>query len=78
MGIVGEVLPRRSLLPRAWELAERLAQKPATTLRHTRELLIHPIKRQLQEGLGYGLSLEALSIEAAVNPPSQSPQTKQS
>ncbi|MFC2001929.1 enoyl-CoA hydratase/isomerase family protein [Chloroflexota bacterium] len=60
-GLVSEVLPREKLLPRAWELAEQLAQKPPLVLRHTRTLLVHSLRRQMFELLGYGLALEGLA-----------------
>ena len=61
LGLVNEVLPREKLLPRAWELAEQLAQKPPLVLRHTRTLLVHSLRRQMHELQGYGLALEGLA-----------------
>ncbi len=58
LGVVSEVLPRDKLLPRAWELAEEMARKPALALRYTRVALTHRLKRLMQEGTGYGLALE--------------------
>lgn len=57
-GVVSEVLPRDKLLPRAWDLAEEMAQKPPLALRYTRVALTHRLKRLMQEGTGYGLALE--------------------
>ena len=62
LGVVAEVLPRDRLLPRAWELAEQLAEKSDLTLRYTRVVLTLQLKRQMQDMLGYGLALEGLSI----------------
>lgn len=64
LGLVGEVMARDRLLPRAWELAAKLAQKPPLTLRYTRTLLTQPLKRKLLDDLGYGLSLEGMGIAA--------------
>lgn len=62
LGVVGEVMPRAQLLPRAWALAEKLVRKPPLTLRYTRTLLTQPLKKKLLDDLGYGLSLEGLGI----------------
>ena len=48
--------------PRAWALAEQIAQQPALLLRYTRVLFTQPLKKQLVEYLGYGLALEGLSV----------------
>ena len=60
LGLVNEVLPKEKLLPRAWELAEQLAQKPPLTLRYTRVVLTQNIKGLMQDLLGYGLALQGL------------------
>ena len=60
LGLVNEVLARPDLLPRAWELAEQLAQQPPLVLRYTRVLLTQHIKRLMQDLLGYGLALEGM------------------
>ncbi|MFQ6028164.1 MAG: enoyl-CoA hydratase/isomerase family protein [Dehalococcoidia bacterium] len=59
-GLVNEVLPRGDLLPRAWELAEQLAQQSPLILRYSRVLLTQYLKRQMHDLLGYGLALEGL------------------
>ena len=61
LGLVNEVLPRERLLPRAWELAELLAQKPILTLRYTKQVLNLQVKRLLQDMLAYGLAVEGLA-----------------
>ena len=62
LGVVNEVLPRDKLLPRAWELAEQLAQRPPLTLRYSRVVFTIQLKRLLQDMLGYGLVLEGLAF----------------
>ncbi|MCW5603112.1 MAG: enoyl-CoA hydratase/isomerase family protein [Burkholderiales bacterium] len=61
IGMVAEIVPRDRLLPRAWALAAQLAKKPDMLLRYTRMVLTHPLRRALDEGLQYFLSMEALS-----------------
>lgn len=60
LGLVNEVLPRQQLLPRAWELAQQLAQQHPLVLRYSRALLTQNLKRQMHDLLGYGLALEGL------------------
>jgi enoyl-CoA hydratase/carnithine racemase len=64
LGLVNEVLPRQELLPRAWALAEQLAQRPRLVLRYSRVLLTQQLKRQMHDLLGYGLALEGLGVAA--------------
>ena len=61
LGIVGEVLPPEKLLPRAHEIAARLADLPEMTLRHTRTLLVRDLRRRLADELEMGLALESLA-----------------
>lgn len=61
MGLVAELMPRERLLPRAWELAGQLAAKPDLLLRYTRMVLTHPLKKLMDEGLQYFLTMEALA-----------------
>ena len=60
LGVVNEVLSKENLLPRAWELAEQLAEKPILTLRYTRVLFTFQLKRLMQDMLGYGMAVEGL------------------
>ena len=62
LGLVNEVLPRDNLLPRAWELAEQIAQKPPLTLRYTRVVLTQRLKGLVHNMFGYGLALEGLAF----------------
>jgi len=65
LGVVGEVLPRDALLPRAHELAQQLAKQPTTTLRYTRAALTHTLKALLHDTVPYGLALEGLGAHAS-------------
>ena len=60
LGLVNEVLPQADLLPRAWALAEQLAEKSDLVLRYTRVATTQYMKRIMQDLLGYGLALEGL------------------
>ncbi len=76
LGVVHEILPREQLLPRAWELALKLATRPMTTLRYSRLLFTQPIKEAFQRDLAFGLALEGLSVGALTAPaipPAKSP-----
>lgn len=65
IGLVAEVLAPEALLPRAWALAESMARKPDLLLRHTRQVLTHPLKQALDDKLSYHLALEALAAVQA-------------
>ena len=68
LGVVNEVLPAEKLLPRAWELAEQLAEKPVLTLRYSRVVLTLQLKRLMQDMVGYGLAVEGLArLDAEAN-----------
>ena len=62
LGVVAEVLPATSLLPRAWALARELATKSDLTLRYTRAAITLDLKRRMANDLGYGLVLEGLAM----------------
>ncbi|MBJ19417.1 MAG: crotonase [Deltaproteobacteria bacterium] len=62
LGVVNEVVPPEQLMARAMELAEQLAALPTLTLRHSRVALTQRWKRLMLENLGYGLSLEGLTL----------------
>jgi enoyl-CoA hydratase/carnithine racemase len=61
LGVVGEVLPRAELLPRAWELATRWASYSSATLRGTRAVLTSEWRRLINEQLHTGLTHEAFA-----------------
>ena len=62
LGLVAEVLPADRLMPRAWELADEIARKPASLVRATRAVLTEHIKRHMQDLLGFGLYAEMLAL----------------
>ena len=61
LGVVNEVLPDRELMPRARALAAMLAARSPMALRYSRVAFAAPLKRMVQESIGYGLALEGLS-----------------
>lgn len=61
LGLVSEVLPRSALMPRARALARSLAARPDMLLRHTRRVLVHPLRKAIEEQLEQFMSLEFLA-----------------
>lgn len=61
LNMVNEILPKKKLMARAWELAEMLAKKPPLATRFARTLLIHDLRKKMQEMQGFGLALEGLA-----------------
>lgn len=61
-GLVSELLPKDKVLARAWEHARNLLKQTPLNRKYTRWLLTEPLRRQMNELLGYGLALEGLVI----------------
>lgn len=61
LGLVSEVMPKDDLLPRAWEIARQIMEKPRLTRRLTRRAFGAVIKQQLNNVLPYGAALEGLA-----------------
>ncbi|WP_264766416.1 enoyl-CoA hydratase/isomerase family protein, partial [Nocardia macrotermitis] len=57
-GAVAEVLPKDQVLDRAWELARELVKRPPLTLRYTRQLFTHELKRAFLDQMGQGIGFE--------------------
>ena len=57
-GLVNEVLPKDKLLPRAWEIAEKIMKQPRSIRRLTHQLTIRPWKRLVMDDFQVQLGLE--------------------
>ncbi len=60
-GVCNEVLAPDALLPRAYELAEKLATQPDMTLRYARIGLTQRLKKLVHDEMALGLAVESLS-----------------
>jgi len=69
LGVVNEVLSPDQLMPRAMELAEKVAALPPLTARYTRVAVARKWKRIIDRELGYSLALEGLASLSMMNPP---------
>jgi enoyl-CoA hydratase/carnithine racemase len=61
-GIVAEVLPKKLLLARAYELARMLLLQKRLIRRYSRIVLTQDLKARVHDLLGYGLALEGLGV----------------
>ncbi|MQY24318.1 hypothetical protein NRB20_74530 [Nocardia sp. RB20] len=52
------MLPKDQVLDRAWELARELVKRPPLTLRYTRQLFTHELKRAFLDQMGQGIGFE--------------------
>jgi enoyl-CoA hydratase/carnithine racemase len=71
LGVVGEVLAPQDLLPRAWEIATKLAQWSRVSLSGTKSVLMHEWKRLLLQQVHAGITYETAA--AVAFPPMQIP-----
>ncbi|HEV8714859.1 MAG TPA: enoyl-CoA hydratase/isomerase family protein [Candidatus Binatia bacterium] len=62
MGLVNEVLALDRLLPRAWEIAEKIMQKPRAIRRMTSAVLRRQWKQRLVQDLGFHIAHELLGM----------------
>jgi enoyl-CoA hydratase/carnithine racemase len=60
-GLVNEVLPLALLMPRARELAKMIQEQPPLVRRHTRQLLIHNLRKRMVDEVSYGVAIEHLA-----------------
>lgn len=61
LDVISEIVPRERLLPRAREIAGRIAKLPPLTISYTRVALTQKLRRIVDESVGYGLALEGIS-----------------
>jgi len=62
MGLVNEVLPLDRLLPRAWEIAEKIMEKSRPIRRLTSAVLRRQWKQRLVQDLGFHIAHELLGM----------------
>jgi enoyl-CoA hydratase/carnithine racemase len=61
LGVVNEIVSRERLHARAREIAAGIAKLPPLTASYTRVALTQPLRRLVDESVGYGLALEGIS-----------------
>ena len=64
-GAVNEIVPKDQLLARAHEIASKIAALSPNTARLSRLAVTQPLRRLIEESVGYGLTLETLSAVLA-------------
>ena len=57
-GLINEVVPREKLLPRAWEIAEKIMKQPRIIRRLTHQITTRPWKRLVMDDYTVQLGLE--------------------
>jgi enoyl-CoA hydratase/carnithine racemase len=62
LGVVNEVLQREQLLPRAWELAQFMVERPQLVTRFARRALTLQLRQALFSGVGQGLMMEGMAM----------------
>jgi enoyl-CoA hydratase/carnithine racemase len=62
LGVVSEVLSSDRLMPRAYELAHQLLERPRLIRRYARQLMVHQMKVKMLNHLPYGMALEGLTV----------------
>jgi enoyl-CoA hydratase/carnithine racemase len=62
LGVVAEVLSAEQLMPRARELAARLAKFPRRTLRHAKTVLVRHLRSRLRDELDLGLLAQGMAL----------------
>jgi enoyl-CoA hydratase/carnithine racemase len=62
IGVVNEVMPLETLMPRARELAAMILEQPPLVRRLTRQILVQNVKKRMLDELGMGLALEGLGM----------------
>ncbi len=60
-GAVNEIVPKARLLSRAHEIAAKIAALQPLTARLTRLAVTQPLRRLVEDSVGFGLALETLS-----------------
>jgi enoyl-CoA hydratase/carnithine racemase len=62
LGLVSELHPKDKVLTRGWEHARNLMKQSALNRKYTRWVLTEPLRRQMNDVLGFGLAMEGLVI----------------